>query len=106
MSGAKWSTTVSTGYVYIVFQDSNFSYISHINRYENGSENDNGISNAGNNINKSKSSILTDDNGVVMFNIDFSQTLNIAYIRISASGNGNDLIVTKNEEITEGVVQW
>lgn len=103
MSGVEWATTVSGGYVYIVFYDKNFSYVSHINRYEKGSSGDNGISNAAATVNKASSSILTDSNGVTTFNITFTKTLNIAYIRISATGSGSDMIVTVNEEIASGV---
>lgn len=102
MSGVEWSTTVSGGYVYIVFYDKNFSYVSHINRYEKGSSGDNGISNAAATVNKTSSSIITGANGVTTFNITFTKTLDIAYIRISATGSGANMVVTVNEEITSG----
>lgn len=106
MSGVSWNTLIAYGYVYIVFYDSNFSYLSHINRYEEGSSGDNGISNAAATVNKSTSSILTDGEGVTTFNINFTQNLDIAYIRISATGSGADMIVTMNEEILKGLIPW
>lgn len=99
MSGAQWSTTVSAGYVYILFYDSNFNYLSHINRYMNGSATDRGISNAASTVNKNTSSILTNSGGVTTFNVNFTKTLDIAYIRISATANGEDMIITVNETI-------
>lgn len=99
MNGVNWSTTVSTGYVYIVFYDKDFAYLSHINRYMEGSTTDKGISNASTTINKNTSSILTDVNNITTFNIKFVNQLDVAYIRISANGKGADMMITINEEI-------
>lgn len=100
MSNATWGTSVKTGYSYIIFYDNNFSIIASVNKYENSSK-DNHISNASSSIvDIPSSSIITDANGVTTFNISFKQQYDIAYIRISATGQGADMIVTVNEEIT------
>ena len=100
MYRATWSTTYSDGYCYILFYDKNFNYLSHINRHMTGASNDNGISNVAANVNKTTSSILTNNIGVTTFDINFTKSLDIAYIRISATSNGTDMVITKNEEIT------
>ena len=99
MKGVTWVTNVSGGYVYIVFYDKNFNYISHINRYESGSSGDKGISNAANNVNRTSSLISVDSNGITTFNIVFTTILDVAYIQISATGKGSDMMITINEDI-------
>lgn len=97
MKGVTWGTTVSNGYCYIAYYDANFTLLGTINRFK--MQNSNGVSNVGKIINATASSITTDDNGVTTFNIVFNGTPNIAYIRISATGKGADMIVTVNREI-------
>ena len=79
--------------------DKNFNYISHINRYESGSSGDKGISNAANNVNRTSSLISVDSNGITTFNIVFTTILDVAYIQISATGKGSDMMITINEDI-------
>ena len=98
MAGATWGTTVSDGYCYIQYYDANFSLVYTVNRYMNSDSS--GVSNAGTGVDKAKSSILTDGNGVTTFNIVFTTSKEYAYIRISATGKGAAMIVTINEEIT------
>lgn len=98
MKGVTWGTSISSGYCYIAFYDANFSLLGTVNRFQ--MSNSNGVSNIGGSIaNKEASSITTDNNGVTTFNIVFNGTPNIAYIRISATGKGADMIVTVNREI-------
>lgn len=97
MKGAIWGTTVKEGYSYIVTYDASRTKLHHANKYAmsgryNGIDNQVGID-------KDKSSIVTDDNGVTTFNLVFTDTKEISYIRISATGDGADMIVTVNEEI-------
>ena len=96
MKGATWGTTVSDGYCYIAFYDSNFSLIATVNKYRESSDQ---ISNVSTKVDKTASSIIVGTDGITTFNIAFNTTVNIAYIRISATGNGVDFIVTVNEEI-------
>ena len=98
MKGAMWGTTVSGGYSYIAFYDNNFSLLTTVNRHQ--TDNESGVSNILNDyISKTNSSILTDDNGVTTFNIVFKATVPFSYIRISATGMGENMIVTVNEKI-------
>lgn len=99
MSGVTWGTTVSNGYCYIAFYDANFSLLATVNRFQ--MSNDNGVSNVtASVVDKDASMIATDSNGVTTFNVVFKTAPNIAYIRISASGVGQDMIVTINQEIS------
>ncbi len=98
MKGAVWGTTVSGGYSYIAFYDNNFSLLATVNLYQTANES--GVSNVSSDyISKTNSSILTDDNGVTTFNIVFKATIPVNYIRISATGTGENMIVTVNEKI-------
>ena len=98
MSGATWGTSVSSGYCYIQYYDVNFNLLYTINKYMNDSVS-NGVSNVGSNVDKNASSILTDSNGVTTFSIVTTNNTEYSYVRISATGNGADMIVTVNEEI-------
>ena len=97
MKGVTWGTNVVDGYSYISFYNSSGTLVTTVNRYMN--DDANGVSNHGNYINKNASSILTDSNGVTTFNIVFTQKIDFSYIRINATGDGADMIVTVNEEI-------
>lgn len=101
MKGVTWGTTVDNGYSYIVFCNDNFERLTTVNKFEMDDTN-NGVSNVGSTtiVDKSASTVLTDESGVTVFNIVFKTTLNFAYIRISATGSGSDMIVTVNDEIT------
>jgi hypothetical protein len=100
MAGVTWGTTILDSYSYIIYYDKNFNIVHTINRYQNYNDN-NGISNVNKveNININESSILTDNNGVTLFNIVFNVDKEYDYIRISATGDGANMIVTINEEI-------
>lgn len=98
MAGATWGTSVDAGYCYIQYYDANFKVLYSINKYENDSAS-NGISNVGANVDKAASSVLTDSNGVTTFSLVTTNNTAYAYIRISATGSGEDMIVTVNEEI-------
>lgn len=100
MKGATWGTSVSDGYCYIIYYDASFNVLYTVNKYMNDTAS-NGISNVSNNniIDKSASSVLTDNNGVTTFNLVTMNTIPYYYIRISATGDGADMIVTINEEI-------
>lgn len=98
MAGVTWGTTASEGYSYIQFYNSNFKIVHTVNRYQ--MESANGITNSGSTVDQTNSSVLTDSNGVTTFNIVFKIIKDYSYIRISADGNGADMIVTINEEIT------
>lgn len=98
MKGVTWGTTESSGYSYIAFYDNNFSLLATINLYQTANES--GVSNVSSSyIDKTTSSILTDDNGITTFNIVFKSTMSFNYIRISATGTGENMIVTVNENI-------
>lgn len=99
MKGVIWGSTVSDGYSYITFYDNNFSLLATVNLHQ--TSNDSGVSNISSDsiISKTNSSILTDDNGVTTFNIVFKKTIPFNYIRISATGAGENMIVTVNEKI-------
>lgn len=53
-----------------------------------------------NKVDLTTSGIFTDDNGVTTFQINFSTPIIYSYIRINATGEGTDMIVTINEEIS------
>lgn len=97
MKGATWGTTVSEGYCYIVAYGTNGGKLYHANKHMNSTINNNISNQVG--VDLSNSSIITDSNGVTTFNIVWTGSTEIAYIRISATGNGADMIVTINEEI-------
>ena len=96
MKGVTWGTTVSGGYSYIQTYNASGAVIHSVNRYM--METSNGVSNVIG-IDKSKSSITTDSNGVTTFNLVFTDTTAFEYIRINATGKGADMVVTINEEI-------
>ena len=108
MSGVVWNPPSggATDYSYISFFDSSFNKLAHINQYIGSTGN--GVSNIYNNTantisgTKTDHSITTDSNGVTTFNIAYgSAASKIAYIRISAVGDGGDMTVTVNEEIVD-----
>lgn len=100
MAGVTWGTTVSGGYSYIQFYDDSFAPVGHINKYQNQGTL-NGMDNASGICKKdsTRSGIITDENGVTLFDVPFASGSNFSYFRISATGNGADMIVTINEEI-------
>ena len=89
MHNATWGTTESDGYCYISFYNSDYQQVATANRYKMADP-DTGISNVSN-VNIEKSTIST-VNGVTTFNV--IPTVDYSYIRISATGNGADMIVT------------
>lgn len=100
MAGVSWPSTSTVGYSYFVLYDANFNRLDHINM--SGSENvQNGWSYSGRVIvDSTKTYVTIDDIGVTTFDIATKNDAEYAYIRISAEGNGADMIVTVNEEIT------
>ena len=98
MAGATWGTTVEDGYCYIGFFDESFVKLATVNRFKTAGYN--GVSSVSGAVDAESSSILTDSNGVTTFDIVFTSAVDFAYIRISATGNGENMIVTVNEEIT------
>lgn len=98
MAGAVWTTDVASGYCYIVFYDKNFAILGTANRFK--SEDVGTISNRGGIVNSDKTlSSVVEDDGVTRFDIAFTDGTDIAYVRISATGNSAEMIVTVNEEI-------
>lgn len=100
MKGVTWGTSESNGYCYILYAGSDFKNVFTINKYRQDTANNN----MSNFTDKSKvdlttSGIFTDSNGVTTFIVNFNTTINYTYIRISAEGNGANMIVTVNEEI-------
>ena len=102
MANATWGATVSDGYSYIQYYDEKFKVILSINKHQNNSSGGN-ISNVGQTykdlVDRSASNIVTDDKGVTIFNIVLTSPISYSYIRISATADGADMIVTVNEEI-------
>jgi hypothetical protein len=98
MKGATWGTSVKDGYCYIQYYDADFKLLYTINKYQNDAAS-NGISNIGANVDKAASSVITDGNGVTTFNLVSTTNTEYAYIRISATGVGTDLIVAIGEDI-------
>ena len=103
MGNAHWgSAGASDGYSYIAYYDANFKLKLTINKHENSSSNGH-ISNVGSSykelVDRGASNILTDSKGVTTFNIVFTSPVSYSYIRINATADGADMIVTVNEEI-------
>ena len=99
MSGADWHTAVKDGYTYVIFYDKNFNQLATANHFQQESG---GVSNmsAGTILvnNKTAHQIVFQDN-MWEFNFAYQEKAEFAYIRISATGLGKDLIITKNETI-------
>lgn len=96
MAGTLWSGPTTTTYNYIAFYDAAFSLLGSFNIYHyNGTTTARGIIDP----DESKSSITTDENGVTVFDLAFTDGSNVAYMRLNGSGVGADMIVTINEEI-------
>lgn len=102
MYGATWGTSAPDGYCYIQYYDANFNVIYSINKYrEDMGADGNGVSNISpsSSVDKSASSVLTDDNGVTTFSLVTNDNKEYSYIRISATGSGAEMVVTINEPI-------
>ena len=101
MRGLSWKAV--NGYSYICFYDKNFNKLAHINDYQGGAAN--GVSNmvSGSVLNTSRAAhaITTDSEGICTFNIAYQSGAAIAYIRISAEGEGSAMVVTLNQEIND-----
>lgn len=97
MKGVTWGTNISDGYCYIQFYNASGKVVGTANRHQMSSI----ISNVNGNVDKTASSIVVDDNGVTTFNIAFTNTDEINYFRISATGYGKDMIVTVNQDIVD-----
>mgnify|MGYP003300084701 CR=1 FL=1 len=98
MSGAEWGTSVNEGYSYIIFYDKDFNKIYTVNKYQQSTVNNN-ISNVSpSTVDKTASSIIT-ENGVTTFNIVTTDNKEYSYIRISATGKGQDLVVAVGQNI-------
>lgn len=101
MAGVSWKSTINAGYTYICFYDAKFNKLAHINEYQGQSSN--GVANmsAGTVLTNDKRAhnITADANGVYTFDLDYQSGASFSYIRISAEGNGADMIVTINEPI-------
>jgi len=99
MAGNPWlpeytEAPASGVHSYIVFYDSAFTYLGSYNNTRNQTQTTQaprGIVTAG--------SVVTDENGVTTYNITFSDSSKIAYVRLNSWGSGADMIVTVNEEI-------
>lgn len=106
MFGVNWMLPPSDAYYYICFYDENFIYLGSVN-HQGSNISDRGISDVHENnvdiIQNNTSTIhnvKTDANGVTTFNIIFnSDAANVNYIRIAAGYTGQEMVVTKNEEI-------
>lgn len=105
LAGAEWFPPKNGDcyYSYISFFDENFTKLAHINQYI-GTNNEYGISNmaAGSVLvnTKANHSITTDDNGITTFLLDYLDSADFSYIRISAICDGADMVVTVNGRIT------
>lgn len=110
MAGTTWGTSPSSSYIY--FFDENFNSLGSYNGggYVGYEASYNGMTNAQVLQDKSKQSVSV-ENGVTTFNLVFNTadksgtnstiaSSHITYMRIAAAGNGSDMIVTLNEEIT------
>lgn len=102
MKGVNW---VPNGdyYSYIQFYGSSFNLLASINNYGGGAEN--GVANmtAGNVLDsdKTKHNIYIDSTGTIVFALQYKSTAAFSYIRISAYGRGEDMIVAIGEDIVE-----
>ncbi len=104
MSGIDWMNPPANSVYYICFYDENFVYLG--SAYHSGSApNDRGYTGAHEKVdvvennNSQVHNIKTDSNGVTTVNIRYNTNVSFKYIRISAGYIGQEMIVTKNEEI-------
>lgn len=102
LAGVSWKPTVTGGYSYIVFYDSDFLTLDTLNCHYTATESNNVSNLNGGSVlvqNKEAHNITTDENGITTFDLSYVSGADFAYIRISAFGSGEDMIVTINEEI-------
>ena len=105
LSGVDWFPP--DGYCYLVFYDSNLATLGSVNVYVNSTAASGYLSGA-RGIVRFKSTTNTpmdihpsESNGVFTFDqITFTDGSAVAYFRINGHGNGENMIVTVNEEIT------
>lgn len=93
MKGTTWSNPV--GYNYYVMYDASFKKVAHINIDSSGV-----LSNGwsyGANVDTSNTTVTTDGNNVTTFAV--AASVDYAYVRISATGAGANMFITKNEEM-------
>ena len=92
MAGTEWSSSPATSYLY--FYDADFNYL--------GGYNSNGYCIFYNDeiclTDKSNQSVSV-ENTITTFNLQFASGSPVQYVRVSAVGNGADMIVTVNDEI-------
>ena len=98
MAGTEWFK--HNGYNYFIMYDENLNIVEAINIDGTGNAATHGWSYSQKAlVNRSKTRVY-DENGTTRFVVEFNDTnLNYAYIRISAYGEGEDMVVTVNEEI-------
>lgn len=99
MAGTKWDKT--PGYNYIVLYDANFNLLETINRNAAGEGyvSTHGWSFLGKGrVDKNKTTV-TIENDIAIFNIGLLSGYEYTYVRISAYGKGEDMVITVNEEI-------
>lgn len=90
MAGVTWGR--SSGYHYLSFYSANFAVLGSVNIEADVNNYYNGI--------VSSATTISIENGVTTFQPVFTDGSNVAYFRVCADGNGADMIVTVNEEIT------
>lgn len=98
MSGVTWEKPGGSNYNYLTFYDINFNQLQTMNVVGTVDTN---FSNIGNgkivNTNKTKHSVVKDANGIYTFNLTYQSGASYAYIRLSATGSGENMIVMINK---------
>lgn len=96
MAGTKWDET--TGYNYIVLYDAKFNILETINRTTVEINSDGWCYTSKGVVDRAK---ITISNDITEFRIALKSGYEYSYVRISAYGNGADMVITVNEEIEE-----
>lgn len=97
MAGTKWNK--AAGYNYFAMYDKNFTIIETINWDGTGDAATKGWShNSKGRINADETRVYV-ENDITRFHIVMKSGYEFAYVRISAYGSGEEMIVTVNEEI-------
>ena len=98
MTGTQWNK--SAGYNYFVMYDDNLNIIETINYDGTGNASTKGWSYSGKSKVNSNNTYVYVENGITRFQIVFNDSgLDYSWIRISAYGLGEDMVVTIDEEI-------
>lgn len=94
MKDVSWQP--ANGYHYIAYYDSSFALLGSYSRSDSNLNTARGIVTA-------DSAVTTDMDGATIFNMVFSDSSKIAYVRVNGKGSGANMIVTVNERIIYSV---